>query len=125
VSNQNTTLLETQNLNKTFGAVTAADNINVKVNHGEIVGIIGANGAGKTTFVNMVTGYLKPTSGKVFLRGRDVTSLAPRQITQLGMSRSHHSQALSYRRIPGSGDEHPAPGHSQAARHRHGNGCRS
>ena len=60
-------LLETQNLNKTFGAVTAADDINVTVTHGEIVGIIGANGAGKTTFVNMVTGYLKPTSGKIYL----------------------------------------------------------
>ena len=81
-------LLETQNLNKTFGAVTAADDINVTVTHGEIVGIIGANGAGKTTFVNMVTGYLKPTSGKIFLRGNNITNLKPRQITRLGMSRS-------------------------------------
>jgi len=81
-------LLETRSLNKTFGAVTAAHDISVSVVPGEIVGIIGANGAGKTTFVNMVTGYLKPTSGQVFLRGRDITSLEPRQITGLGMSRS-------------------------------------
>ncbi len=88
MSDQSGPLLETRDLNKTFGAVTAADNINVTVVPGEIVGIIGANGAGKTTFVNMVTGYLKPTSGTVFLRGQNITALAPRQITKLGMSRS-------------------------------------
>lgn len=82
------TLLETRDLNKHFGAVTAADNINVSVVAGEIVGIIGANGAGKTTFVNMVTGYLKPSSGQIFLRGKDITAHKPRQITRLGMSRS-------------------------------------
>jgi len=81
-------LLQTVGLNKHFGAVIAADDINVTVTGGEIVGIIGANGAGKTTFVNMVTGYLKPTSGQIFLRGNDITSLQPRQITKLGMSRS-------------------------------------
>ena len=81
-------LLETRNLNKSFGAVVAADDINVTVVPGEIVGIIGANGAGKTTFVNMVTGYLKPTSGQIFLRGKEITRRKPRQITSLGMSRS-------------------------------------
>ncbi len=87
-SSSEATLLETRSLNKHFGAVTAADNISVSVVAGEIVGIIGANGAGKTTFVNMVTGYLKPTSGQILLRGKDITSFKPRQITRLGMSRS-------------------------------------
>ena len=53
-----------------------------------VVGLIGSNGAGKTTFINMVTGYLKPDSGQILLRGRDITRLPPRQITQLGICRS-------------------------------------
>ena len=88
MNNSEDILLETRDLNKSFGAVIAADDINVKVSPGEVVGIIGANGAGKTTFVNMVTGYLKPTSGQIFLRGKEITRHKPRQITGLGMSRS-------------------------------------
>jgi branched-chain amino acid transport system ATP-binding protein len=52
------------------------------------VGLIGGNGAGKTTFLNLVTGYLKPTAGTVRFLGRDVTGLAPRRITRLGICRS-------------------------------------
>ena len=81
-------ILEARNLQMRFGAVVAADDINVSVGEGEVIGIIGANGAGKTTFVNMVTGYLTPTSGQIFFEGRDVTSLTPRQITRLGICRS-------------------------------------
>lgn len=81
-------ILEASNLNKTFGAVTAAKDINVAVEKEEIVGIIGANGAGKTTFVNMVTGWLPPTSGAIRFDGRDITGLAPRRITRLGICRS-------------------------------------
>jgi branched-chain amino acid transport system ATP-binding protein len=53
-----------------------------------VVGLIGGNGAGKTTFLNLVTGYLKPTSGTVRFQGRDITGLAPRRITRLGICRS-------------------------------------
>lgn len=81
-------LLRVKDLQKSFGAVIAAEDINVDVNSGEIVGIIGANGAGKTTFVNMVTGYLKPTSGNILFRGREITGLEPRRVTQLGICRS-------------------------------------
>ncbi|WPZ33386.1 ABC transporter ATP-binding protein [Thalassobaculum sp. OXR-137] len=83
-----TAILEATNLNKTFGAVTAAKDVNVAVAPHEIVGIIGANGAGKTTFVNMVTGWLPPTSGTIRFDGRDITGLAPRKITRLGICRS-------------------------------------
>ena len=58
-------VLNVQGLEKSFGAVVAAHNINVTIEEGETVGVIGANGAGKTTFVNMVTGYLEPTDGKI------------------------------------------------------------
>jgi branched-chain amino acid transport system ATP-binding protein len=83
-----TPILEATNLNKTFGAVTAAKDINVAVAKDEIVGIIGANGAGKTTFVNMVTGWLPPSSGTIKFDGRDITGMAPRRITRLGICRS-------------------------------------
>ncbi len=81
-------ILEVVDLHKSFGAVVAASQINVRVERGEILGIIGANGAGKTTFVNMVTGYLRPTAGAIRFKGRDITGLPPRRITRLGICRS-------------------------------------
>lgn len=81
-------ILRADSLNKTFGAVTAADNINVSIEAGEVVGVIGANGAGKTTFVNMVTGYLQPTSGRILFRDRDITGFDPRNATRIGICRS-------------------------------------
>lgn len=81
-------ILQAENLNKRFGAVVAAANINISVSSGEIVAIIGANGAGKTTFVNMVTGYLKPSSGTVRFMGEDITGRTPRQVCRSGLSRS-------------------------------------
>lgn len=81
-------ILRAESLNKSFGAVIAADNINVTIEEGEVIGVIGANGAGKTTFVNMVTGYLTPTSGKLYFYDRDITGFDPRQATDLGVCRS-------------------------------------
>lgn len=83
-----TAILQTRGLTKSFGAVTAAANINVVVNEGEIVGVIGSNGAGKTTFINMVTGYLKPTEGEILFRGKNITGLSPRHVTRFGVCRS-------------------------------------
>ena len=81
-------MLEASGLGKRFGAVVAADNINIRIQAGERVSLIGSNGAGKTTFVNMITGYLKPDTGHITLAGQDITPLAPRAITQLGVARS-------------------------------------
>ena len=83
-----TALLSARGLNKSFGAVTAARDIDIEVAPGETVGIIGANGAGKTTFVNMVTGYLKPTTGTIRFGGEDITALPPRTIVRKGIGRS-------------------------------------
>lgn len=83
-----TAILETRGLTKSFGAVTAAANINVTINEGEIVGVIGSNGAGKTTFINMVTGYLKPSEGEIYFRGEKITGRSPRQVTRTGICRS-------------------------------------
>ena len=81
-------LLEAVNVGKRFGAVVAAAEINVAVTAGERVSLIGSNGAGKTTFVNMITGYLKPDTGQIRFDGRDVTALHPRAIVGLGVARS-------------------------------------
>jgi branched-chain amino acid transport system ATP-binding protein len=81
-------MLVAEGLNKRFGAVTAAADINLSFERRTIVSLIGANGAGKTTFLNMVTGYLKPDSGRIMFEGRNVVGLSPRQITHRGISRS-------------------------------------
>lgn len=83
-----TTVLTVSDLEKSFGAVVAARDVNVTLEEGEVVGIIGANGAGKTTFVNMVTGWLKPDRGRIQFLDHDILGLPPRRITQLGISRS-------------------------------------
>ena len=81
-------LLQARGLNKTFGAVVAAQDIHISIRPGERVSLIGSNGAGKTTFVNMITGYIKPDSGEIQLAGVRTNEMSPRQITRLGVARS-------------------------------------
>jgi branched-chain amino acid transport system ATP-binding protein len=81
-------VLQARDVNKKFGAVVAASNLNIEIFAGERVSLIGSNGAGKTTFVNMITGYLKPDQGQIWLDGQDITALYPRAITHLGVARS-------------------------------------
>lgn len=81
-------VLEVRDVQKSFGAVTAAKDISVSVPKGAIYSLIGSNGAGKTTFVNMVTGYIKPDSGEINFGSRNIAGLAPRLITRLGIHRS-------------------------------------
>jgi branched-chain amino acid transport system ATP-binding protein len=83
-----TSIFEVRDLEKSFGGVVAAKNINVTVEAGETVGIIGANGAGKTTFVNMVTGHLLPSAGTIEFLGKSILGLPAREITALGLCRS-------------------------------------
>jgi len=81
-------ILETRGLTRTFGAVVAAKELNVNILKGEVVGVIGSNGAGKTTFINMVTGYLPPSSGDILFDGKSVLGRKSRDITRMGMARS-------------------------------------
>ena len=81
-------VLAVQALRKNFGAVAAAADISLSFDANTVVSLIGANGAGKTTFLNIVTGYLKPDSGRIIFEGRDIVGLSPRQITKLGVARS-------------------------------------
>jgi branched-chain amino acid transport system ATP-binding protein len=81
-------VLETVDVTRHFGAVKAADHLSIQLHEQQVVGIVGPNGSGKTTFVNIVTGYLKPTHGQVFFKGSEVTGLHPRQLTNMGITRS-------------------------------------
>jgi branched-chain amino acid transport system ATP-binding protein len=81
-------ILQTIDLTRSFDMVKAADAINVTIGHGEVVGIVGANGSGKTTFLNLITGYVKPDRGRILIMGRDSAGLPPRLITKRGIARS-------------------------------------
>src|SRR5687767_15365888 len=81
-------ILDAQGLSKSFGAVTAAKDVSAAIEKDSVVGLIGTNGAGKTTFINMITGYVKPDRGAIEYEGRDITQLPPRDIMRLGISRS-------------------------------------
>jgi branched-chain amino acid transport system ATP-binding protein len=85
---ENTSILRAENINMSFGMVVAADDVNVVVEPGEFVGIVGANGSGKTTFLNIITGYITPDSGRILIMNEDATGLAPRMVTKLGVARS-------------------------------------
>ena len=81
-------VLEVRRLTKLFDQVVAARDIDVSIAAEEVVSIIGANGAGKTTFVNLVTGYAHPSAGSIRFRGQELVGLRPRDITRLGVGRS-------------------------------------
>ncbi|MFL6567516.1 MAG: ABC transporter ATP-binding protein [Burkholderiales bacterium] len=81
-------ILDARGLCKAFGAVVAASEVSAAIEKDSVVGLIGTNGAGKTTFINIVTGYLKPDRGSIAYEGRDITRLPPRDITRLGICRS-------------------------------------
>ena len=81
-------LLEVKNLTKKFGSVVAANNINFSMKKNEIIGVIGSNGAGKTTFCNMITGYTNPDRGKIIFKGKDITYYNIQKIKDIGIHRS-------------------------------------
>ena len=81
-------VLQTENLTKRFGGLTAIDNLSISLSPGRIHAIIGPNGAGKTTFFNLVTGLLSPSSGRIFFRGRDITGCRPYVISRMGIKRT-------------------------------------
>lgn len=84
----NKPLLCARGLMKRFGAVVAADGICIDIPAGQRLSVIGSNGAGKTTFVNMVTGYLKPDAGQILLNDHDITRLSHQSIAGMGICRS-------------------------------------
>ena len=75
-------LLEVTNLGISFGGLRAVDEFNLTIDEGELYGLIGPNGAGKTTVFNMLTGIYKPTDGKIFLGGTDITGKKTAEINK-------------------------------------------
>ena len=80
--------LTVEGLCKSFGGLKAINNLDFHVEEGEIVGIIGPNGSGKTTSLNLLTGFLKPNTGKITFRGQDITGLPRHRICQKGIART-------------------------------------
>ena len=80
--------LSIRDLTRTFGGLRAVDSMNFDVFTGEIVGLLGPNGSGKTTVMNLISGALKPDSGEIALDGVPITKLGPNQIARKGVART-------------------------------------
>jgi branched-chain amino acid transport system ATP-binding protein len=87
-------ILEIRGLTKNFGQNVAVNNIDLRVEEGEIRGLIGPNGSGKTTLFNMISGFLTPTRGTVYWQGQNITGLPPHVIAERGLVRTFQLTAL-------------------------------
>ena len=87
-------LLSISNLGKTFGGVTALVDLNLSVQRNRILGLIGPNGSGKTTFFNVVTGIYQATSGKVVFENKEITNFSPQKVYRTGVARTFQRSRL-------------------------------
>lgn len=81
-------LLEGKRVTKHFGALAALNGVDFSLREGEILGLIGPNGSGKTTLFNVITGVYRPTKGKVFFEGHDISGMRPHRICQMGIAKT-------------------------------------
>ncbi|MDR1685249.1 MAG: ABC transporter ATP-binding protein [Desulfovibrio sp.] len=89
-----TPLLSCSSLTMRFGGLTALDSLDLEVDEGEILGLVGPNGSGKTTFFNVVTGIYRPAGGKVVFAGEDVTGMSAQDICRRGIARTFQRSRL-------------------------------
>jgi branched-chain amino acid transport system ATP-binding protein len=87
-------VIETRGLTKDFKGFVAVKDVDLKVKRGSIHALIGPNGAGKTTCFNLLTQFLKPTRGRIFYNGREITSLRPAAVARMGLVRSFQISAV-------------------------------
>ena len=87
-------LLEVVKVTKRFGGLEALKDLDLRVESGELVGLIGPNGAGKSTLFDVVSGVTRPTSGKVFLQGKNITGIKPHRIAGMGLVRTFQGTTL-------------------------------
>ena len=87
-------VLKTNHLCIQFGGLKAVDDVNLEIKKGELYGLIGPNGAGKTTVFNLLTGVYKPTSGRFYLCGEDLTGKAPAEVNKRGIARTFQNIRL-------------------------------
>jgi len=88
------TLLSLCSVTKTFGGLTAVNDMTFDVVEGSVMGIIGPNGAGKTTVFNLITGNYQPNTGKILFEGSDLVGLKPHEIVKKGIARTFQSIRL-------------------------------
>jgi branched-chain amino acid transport system ATP-binding protein len=81
-------LLEAKNITKSFGGLVAVHDLDFAVHEGEILGLIGPNGAGKTTLFSLITGFLKPDSGGIYFKGKNISGHKPHKICKSGVVRT-------------------------------------
>ncbi len=91
---QTVPLLETTGLTKAFKGLVALQGHTMRVNAGELIGVIGPNGSGKSTLFNVISGFLPPTGGTVKLEGKDISGLEPANISRLGIARTFQGTRL-------------------------------
>lgn len=89
-------LLETRGLSINFGGLWAVNNVDFDIEPDQIVGLIGPNGSGKTTFLNIVSGIYRASRGEAFLAGENITKLRPHQVYVKGISRTYQSSRLCW-----------------------------
>jgi len=87
-------MLKTNNLTKSFGGLTAVNNVNIEIQKGSITAVIGPNGAGKTTFFNMITGVYTPSSGEILLGEESLVGLKPHAVSKKGIARTFQNIRL-------------------------------
>jgi branched-chain amino acid transport system ATP-binding protein len=87
-------LVRTERLTKSFGALTAVNDVTIEIEAGSLHSIIGPNGAGKTTFFNLLTGQHTPSSGRILFDGRDIAGTPPHGIAHLGIARSFQRTSI-------------------------------
>jgi len=88
-------LIEVENLTMRFGGLTALDALSMSVREGEVLGLIGPNGSGKTTFFNVLTGLYKASGGRIVYRGEDIIGKTPQEIYRSGVARTFQRSRLS------------------------------
>jgi branched-chain amino acid transport system ATP-binding protein len=81
-------IIKTENVTKRFGELVAVDHVNYVLRENEVAGIVGSNGAGKTTFFNLITGYYLPDEGTILYQGGDITHVSPEKRVDMGMMRT-------------------------------------
>ena len=87
-------MLNINGLEKDFNGLKVLDRIDIKIKQNEISGLVGPNGSGKTTMLNVITGFLRPTAGEIIYKGESITGLKPHEITQRRIVRTYQVSSL-------------------------------